>query len=388
MNRGFDPPGATGKAASVLIIGSGVAGCSMAAMIDHDRFDVTLVDRATFPRKKICGGCIGPPGLRCLKQLGVIDPVRQSSLPTNRWAGYFGPRTVQVDLPEGIAVCRSRLDPILRSAARDRGSTIMEGCSAKLRSAGDDRHAAVVDLNGVRREFDLVVAASGLAGLNLTGTLPWVRVPESPIGVSLHVAGRVEPGVIHMIVDRSGYVGLVQLPGGVVDVAGALWIADKSPVRTMTRMIDNSPIELTVAPERLTGGPWTTPPLRRQRLAAAGRVIAIGDAHRYVEPFTGEGMTWAMQSGIFAAETLGRVGAEALPDCYRRSADKVAKTHRRRCRMLTSAIRRPWVQTLAGQALSAMPMLATPIVQHLAADGNQNGSSGADGGRRNDAALG
>lgn len=354
----------------VLVIGGGVAGAAFGAAVDTDRFDVTIAEKATFPRIKICGGCIGPPGLRCLDRLGVGDAVRDRSHRTDRWIGYADGRTIDIDLAGGgIAVCRSVLDPILIDAATQNGCSIAMQTAVRVLDAGSSDSPARVAIGDRETSFDLVVAASGLTGLNLTAHLPWRTTPHGPMGVGVHVHGRIEPHAIHMIIGEDGYVGLVQLPGDRIDIAAAVYpLAGEHPIRCAAAMMDRAGLDIDLSDQNMIGGLRTTPPLRRERIAAAGRLIAIGDAHRYVEPFTGEGMTWALQTGIAAAEVFANHPVAGIADRYRAVSQTIAAGHRRRCERLTSAIRYRAVRRIATWGLGRFPSLAAPIVRHLASD--------------------
>lgn len=362
----------------VLVIGAGVAGSSFGATVDTNQFDVTIAEKAEFPRVKICGGCIGPPGLRCLAKLGVEQLVRDQSSQTRRWIGYADGQTLRIDVPGGVAVCRSVLDPLLLDAAianqcQVKMSTpvrlLDNGSSDKKLSGVESGGAARVLLNDREMSFDLVVAASGLSGLNLTTYLPWRAEPHGPLGIGFHLRGEIEPEAIHMILGDAGYVGLVQLPGNRIDVAAAITpTAGVHPMQTVENMIGVAKFDIDCSTDDRIGDVMTTPPLRRQRSAAKGRLIAIGDAHRYVEPFTGEGMTWAMQTAIAAAELLNNHGPAAMADRYPHVAGNIASRHRRRCERLTSAIRYRAVRRIAGWGLANFPSLAAPIVRHLASD--------------------
>ena len=131
---------------------------------------------------------------------------------------------------------------------------------------------------------------------------------------------QVRQGVIYMVCNHDGYVGLVQLENGKVDVAAAIRSSGgdgASLLERLQRMINETPLrELELSP---VGGSriMTTPRLRRSRVAGCGRLLAIGDAAGYVEPFTGEGMTWAMKRRGRSAATCVIDNLADLVECWR-----------------------------------------------------------------------
>jgi flavin-dependent dehydrogenase len=116
----------------------------------------------------------------------------------------------------------------------------------------------------------------------------------------------------------------------------------------------------------------TTPPLRRTRVAGRGRLLAIGDASGYVEPFTGEGMTWGMQSGIAAANRIGLSRMQTDQDSlatignqWDLDQQKLLRSKKRTCRVVTNALRSKWARKTIGSTLATFPKLAWPIVKRL-----------------------
>ena len=178
-----------------------------------------------------------------------------------------------------------------------------------------------------------------------------------------------------MACQDDGYVGLVQLADGKTDIAAALRsgsVAAKlgPPAERIARILSKSAFEFEM-PDSLDDLS-ATPPLRRSRHAGKGRLLAIGDAAGYVEPFTGEGMTWAMQSGIAASELIADViqtgGDRELEAVGERWAGQLARLLRRKkflCRTITSCLGNPFLRSAAGHLLSTLPQLSYPILRSL-----------------------
>ena len=393
----------------VLVVGAGVAGSAAAIRLDPARFDVTMVDRATFPRFKVCGGCLGVRGRTCFERLGVWDSVRPVCRDVDRWRGYADGATVTLAIPPGIAVAREDLDGRMHRRCVERGVTFLSPCDARLIAAENDAVAVTIKHDDQSRSerFDWVIAASGLAGLNLSGAgLGWVDPPSGPFGAAFRIA-RVSGlderngdrtrgdgdgcdgnsrGIIHMVCGDDGYVGLVRLVDGSFEVAAAI----HGPA-TMTRRSESKsrgdggsvaasdhhgrcdPLdrinrwlaEASMAIDRddLLTPVLTTPPLRRRRRSVGGRVIAIGDAAGYVEPFTGQGMTWAMESAIELADAMNIDPAAAATRWRRRSIGADQK----RCGWITRQLRHPAKRSFAIGALRYLPWVAGPIARRMTA---------------------
>jgi len=353
----------------ILVIGAGPAGVAAALRLHARGLQVLLVDRATFPRPKVCGCCLNLAALSALAQVDcdrLIRSLAPTTLTTWRLATPGG--IIEAPLPGGIALSRLRMDAALVAEAANRGIEIAAPCEAKVVAVGPRSVEARLGSSSETQRFDAAILASGLSGGGVARWLPWIRQPAGPLGVSTIVAGidSVIDRTIQIACDDSGYVGLVRLEDGRVDVAAALRRGGSEagagkplqPAKGALLQAINGILHRTgqeplpeIDPDRLL----TTPPLRRSRRPGAGRLLAVGDAAGYVEPFTGEGMAWAIQSGIAAADCLADPRTAA--DSGVAWTVRYAQLMRRRqwlCRFLSGALASParsrWLLRLAGAA--------------------------------------
>ena len=178
-------------------------------------------------------------------------------------------------------------------------------------------------------------------------------------------------GSIFMATAKGGYVGLVRVEEDRLDVAAAF---DVSFVKSQGGL---GPAAEAVLAEvgwpripDLAELPWKgTPALtRRARSLAGNRWFAVGDAAGYVEPFTGEGMAWAVMS----AAMLAPIAAQAVRQwdsslaCEWESAHRCVIGKRQRvCRVVSRVLRSPALTTFAVRALSTFPVLSRPVVASL-----------------------
>src|SRR5690606_4591885 len=110
-----------------------------------------------------------------------------------------------------------------------------------------------------------------------------------------------EAGAIYMAVCREGYVGQVLLEDGRLNVAAAVQprLAQRDIGPAILEIIERAGLP---AARELATASWKGTPLLTRNPAAlcAERVLRLGDAAGYVEPFTGEGIGWAMKSALAA----------------------------------------------------------------------------------------
>ena len=302
----------------MIVIGAGPAGAAAAMRLHDQGRSVLWVDRSDFPRPKVCGCCLNLAAIGGLALVRCDKTVRDLVATELRyWKLENGGRKIDAKLPGGIAISRTRMDVALIDEARRRGVEMRTHCDAKLVEV--TAKSVTVRLSDASQDetFDAAILATGLHGGGVSHWLPWIQEPSGPLGAGIVVdelAG-VAPQTIHMICGDQGYVGLVQLEDGKIDVAAAL--RKEKFNDSGSELLRNGRAEilnqinsilasssLGALPHDLATSLMTTPPLHRQRQVGNRRLLAVGDAAGYVEPFTGEGMAWAIGTGIAAADCI------------------------------------------------------------------------------------
>ena len=353
-----------------IVVGAGPAGAVAArALALRDR-RVLLVDRATFPRPKVCGSCLNERALAVLAAVGLGDLVHQlNASPLTGFRLAAGGRDVRLALPGGVALLRETFDAALVRAALAAGVDFLPSVSARLGAVSAETRS--VELRQDGREAtacgQVVLAAGGLGSL-----LPGAAEPVagSRIGAGVTMADGPEyfaPGTIYMACGRAGYVGLVRVEDGRLNIAAAL-----EP--TAVRAEGLGELAAAIVAEAgmpeiagLAAAHWRgTPPLTRQVTEPAGeRLFVLGDCAGYVEPFTGEGMAWALA----AAQAVAPLAAQPwTPGHAREWTASYRRLVRRRqwtCRLLAGLLRRPALTRGLVKLLAWAPQLARPVLHQL-----------------------
>jgi flavin-dependent dehydrogenase len=347
----------------VLVVGAGPAGSIAALQLARAGVRVAIVDRATFPRHKLCGDTLNPGSLALLDRLGLADAVRARA---RRTSGMIvtGPAgaAVAADYPDGLyglALTRHDMDALLVSAAVAAGADFQDATLA--RGAVVERgHVDGVELaRGGRRETcraGVVIAADG-RGSRLGSAAGLSRYAASPrrwaYGAYYDgVAGLTSRGEMHIRDD--GYVGIAPLNGGIANVC----------VVTTPRVLSASGPSGRRVPSSRPGGAGESGEHRRlsyatavaaaidadrglrDRFAGARRVsdvsvlgplatiatgagvpglLLAGDAAGFIDPMTGDGLRFALRGGELAAAAALReldTGVPAHPWLARQRAEE------------------------------------------------------------------
>jgi flavin-dependent dehydrogenase len=390
----------------VVVAGAGPGGAAVAHGVARTGASVLLLDRERFPRWKVCGACLSPGALAALEEMGVRDRIAtQGPVPLTRLSLAAGPRRATIALRGSAALSRGRLDEALVRAAEAEGASFRDGARARLEGTRDGRMLVRVREGATAETVTarVVVDATGLAGAldrrapTASGGLGrWARTTSrsgvdaasasasarrrgpaqarSRIGIGATVEDvdyPLPPGELRMVIGANGYVGLVRLEDGRLNVGAAVdstALRSAGPAEVVARI-------LRQAREPVPSGPATdgwrgTPPLTRTRPTTdGGRVLRLGDAASYVEPFTGEGICWALDAGLAAVDVVGRALSDPafdLSGAWRARLEAGQARAQRLCRLLARGLRRPSLARSVVGLLGVAPGLASPFVREAA----------------------
>jgi len=327
---------------------------------------VALVDKAPAGRGKVCGCCLGLLGLHCLREHGLASVTDGAThLDTLRLGA--GGRFATMGAGGMVAISRERLDASLAQAAADEGVRVLRG----VRATADDSGAATLRGPGwgARLRVGVVVMACGLNG---EGGARAKVARRARIGLGTTADdGAGEPGELAMALGRGGYVGRVTLEDGRVDWAAAMdpRVVRRAggPARAIGAVWRDAGLRGPTPPEDGWRG---TPTLWRRRRARQGRILRVGDAAGYVEPLTGEGMSWALVGGWAVAPHAAACAAGAADAGWEREHARLLRARRARCAAVALGARSAWLGRAAVGLGRGWPALGTAL-SRLASGGTR-----------------
>jgi flavin-dependent dehydrogenase len=180
-----------------------------------------------------------------------------------------------------------------------------------------------------------------------------------------------QPQTIYMACGTGGYVGLVRLEDGQLNIAAAFDCqalrAAGHPGRLATRIFQEAGLPSVPG---MTDLPWKGTPRLTHRAGylAAERLFVLGDAAAFVEPLTGEGIAWALRSAIAVAPLAARAAHSWVPSLgiewtalYHREVERRQTI----CRITAALLRRPRMVRMVVQLLAFFPSLSRPFLRHL-----------------------
>lgn len=364
-----------------MIAGAGPAGAIAALILARAGVRVTLVDRASFPRDKLCGDTINPGARTVLRRLG-LDHVTAGGLPVQGMI-VTGPRGERVTGAydghrPGVAISRRELDERLLAAAAAAGAEVRQGVLVQGPVMSDDGGAVVgIELVGAsgrveRERARITIAADGRSS-RIARTTGLSATPRRPrrwaVGaIFAGVSGLTAYGEMH-VRDRC-YMGIAPLPGGYAN--GCVVTGDRALLRDpdvlMTTIRSDDGIADRFAHATRVSDVTVLGPLAVDaRAAGMPGLLLAGDAAGFIDPMTGDGLRFALRGAELAAgETLraldaGWLDAHVRLNAARRGEFAAKWRFNRALRALASS---PAAVRVGGVSAVFLPRLLRRVIQY------------------------
>lgn len=257
----------------VVIIGASLAGAACVRELARLGIDAVAFERGRFPRDKVCGGFLSPGGAACLERLGVLDEAHTAGA-VQVTSARIRAGSAEVEIPfdrPGLGISRRALDEIVA-----RHPSIRQRCD--VRTVWKEKNEFIV--TGATFEVACAVVIDAAGKLSRFTR----RKAIEQFGIQYFESGG-RGRVMDFWFFADGYGGAVSVEGG---RSNFCFLINKE---TLPRYLGKP-------------GCLVTGPVGYERIQ--GEYIAIGDAAGMVDPFCGEGMRHALDTGLLAAGIVGR----------------------------------------------------------------------------------
>jgi geranylgeranyl reductase family protein len=292
------------EAFDIAIVGGGPAGSSCAAFCALAGLHTLVLEREKFPREKVCGDCLNPSCRPVLERLGLAQRIRDlphSKLDSVEFITINGHKVI-LDLPISdnceFSVKRSFFDDLLLQRAGELGAHVREGITLTALTHNGDWKIATA--TGESFSARTLIGADGRNSTvaRLRNLLPHPTRERVALQAHIPLPRNFGKRVVLQFL-REGYSG--QAP--VDETELNLCLVGTPPTISKLRQWANRHFEIGA------DQPWRTiTPLTRSPVPCAHEnLLFIGDAARVVEPFTGEGIYYALRSGELAADAITKI---------------------------------------------------------------------------------
>lgn len=329
----------------VIVVGAGPAGSTAAAYLAKLGHNVALIEKAQFPREKVCGDGLTPRAVKQLHDLG-IETTRESGWLPNRGLRIMASgQVLELDWPKipgfpeyGLVRTREDFDEILALHAQQCGANLMTKTRALEPIFDSNERVCGVKVRGadskevVELFAKVVIAADGVSG-RLALALGIQKRDDRPMGVAVRTyfrSPRSDDDYLESWLELRdgkdllpGYGWIFGMGDGTANVG--LGILNSSPSfqsvdyrELLRKWLDQTPPEWGLSEENMTQpirGAALPMGFNRQPTYTRGLML-VGDSGGMVNPFNGEGIAYAMESAALAAEVID--AALAMPSAYQR----------------------------------------------------------------------
>ncbi|MFM1864636.1 MAG: hypothetical protein RL677_416, partial [Actinomycetota bacterium] len=318
--------------ADVIVVGAGPSGSTTSYYLAQQGLKVLLLEKTKFPREKVCGDGLTPRSVKQLLDLG-IEPTEANGWIKNKGLRIIaGKHRLELNWPElesfpnyGLVRTRQDFDEILAQRAKAAGADLREETRV-LGPIRDEKTGRVIGVNAKTKQGNMsfhapfVVAADGVSA-RMALALGLQRREDRPMGVAVRTyyksprtnddfmeswlelwdGDKLLPGYgwIFGVGDGTSNVGL-----GILDSSPAFQSIDYKEL--LKKWLEQTPLEWGYRDENMVGeirGAALPMGFNRQPFYTQGLVL-VGDSGGMVNPFNGEGIAYAMESGKVAAEVI------------------------------------------------------------------------------------
>ena len=342
----------------VAIVGGGPAGSSCAAFCVLAGLRTLVLERETFPREKVCGDCLNPSCWPVLERLDLTKEVRDlphSRLDSVEFIAIDGHKVV-VDLPAGddceSVVKRSLFDDLLLRRAHDLGAQVYEETTVTGLGYNGDWKIETAGREGFRARVLIGADGRNSTVARLSNLLP--RPARERVALQAHVPLPRDFGrrvVLQFLPE--GYSG--QAPVNETELN--LCLVGTPPSISKLRQWAERHFDIAADQAWRTITPLTRLPVP----CAHENLLFIGDAARVVEPFTGEGIYYALRSGELAADALAKISRgkdrQSVLREFTRDCDQMYRGRLWINRLARAAVLSPRIASFVIQAARVRPIL-------------------------------
>jgi flavin-dependent dehydrogenase len=345
----------------LIVVGAGPAGSACAITAARAGAKVLLLEKDRFPRQKVCGEFVSPESLVLLH--GFLDDGRFRSCPQVVSSRIFLDNKI-LKLPVSPAaqsIPRFDLDPALFAAAQNAGVTACEGVAV-----GEVQRDGVFHVHTSESTYAAraVVNATGrwskLTHFDVAGKDKWIGLKE-------HFTEPSPPQTVDLYFFSGGYCGVTPVGANSVN-ACAMVRADAA--HTLEDVFTKEPrlFQRSRAWQPLFPPVTTSPLYFREPETESDGMFLAGDAAGFIDPFAGDGISLALQSGTLVAQSIvpflrGSCALEQAHQQYRAEYRKRFAPAFRNAARLRSALAAPrWVRS-AALAFAAVPGVGKMLVR-------------------------
>ena len=295
----------------IIIIGGGLAGLTCAIHLAQRGLSVTLIEKGSYPRHKVCGEFLSNEILPYWDSLGIdLSPFGPVTI-TNMLLSTVSGKTVGTQLPiGGFGISRYTLDKLLYEKAKAEGVTMLQDTVTEV--SFDKAQFTITLASGNVLYTDIAIGAYGKrANIDQKLQRPFFAKKSPWLAVKAHYSGNVSSDTVQLHNFIGGYCGVSMVAQNTINIC---YLAD---YKTFGQYRDTAAYETAVLYRNpqlkrifencdpLFDKPLTISQVSFDRKSTlADHMLMIGDTAGLIHPLCGNGMAMAVHSAKIAAELV------------------------------------------------------------------------------------
>lgn len=363
------------KRNKVLIIGGGIAGLTAAIHLSRRRCDVTVIDKHSYPRHKVCGEYVSNEVLPYLESLGIqIEKHSPSRISRTQISTAEG-KSVIGNLPlGGFGLSRYELDNYLYKTALVNGCKVIQETVTDV-DFSDDQFTVTLS-NSDKIEAKVVLGAFGKRS-NIDQKLNRTFIAKkSPwLAVKAHFRGEFPNDLVALHNFKGGYCGVSKVENDIINIC---YLADYESFKAYKNIDEFEKAVLYQNPhlkeifedsEMIFEKPITISQISfDQKDPVENHILMIGDSGGLINPLCGNGMAIAIHTAKIASELAilfmsGIIPRDEFEKNYTNSWNQNFKNRMRTGRALANLLQKETLSQMVMHTLTRFPSLLPGIIK-------------------------
>lgn len=358
----------------VLIIGGGLAGLTAAIHLSSIGINVTVVEKNSYPKHKVCGEYISNEVLPYLKSLNIdisdLYPTHINKLTFSTAAG----KSITAPLPlGGFGISRYALDEYLYNKAVANGTLFIHESAETI--AFDNDAFTITTSSGKKLEATVVLGAFGKrSNMDQKMQRAFIQQKSPWLAVKAHYKGNFPNDLVGLHNFKGGYCGVSKVENDVVNVC---YLADYETFKNYKNIDEYQEKVVSANPNLKAVFSNMTPlfdkPLTISQIsfekkeAVENHMLMIGDTAGLIHPLCGNGMAMAIHSAKIAAELVEeyfnkQLTRKQLEENYISQWNYNFKNRLKTGRMLSNLLQKPKLSNVVLRIFTAFPFLLPIII--------------------------
>lgn len=294
---------------NIVIAGGGLAGLTCALHLLKEGFEVTLIEKNTYPHHKVCGEYVSNEVLPYLQWLDA-DPHQLQPVPITRLSvSSLSGQVLGCTLPlGGFGISRYTLDNFLYEKARQRGCTLITDLVTDI-SFKNDQFEVLTTSNGTFKAKLVIGAFGKRTALDQKLSRSFIQRKSPWLAVKAHYTGIIPSDMVQLHNFAGGYCGVSAIENDQINIC---YLADYESFKAYHNLQDFQQKVLYANPllqkifeesTMLFDQPLTISQVSfAKKELVSNHVLMIGDTAGLIHPLCGNGMAMAIHSAKICAE--------------------------------------------------------------------------------------